>query len=128
MPIDYSKYPSNWNEIRERILKRANDRCEFCGLKNHSIVYAVRYYMRHDGKYGYRTIWFRDERDAQRECLGNKIRKKRIVLTIAHLDHDETNYSVSDDRLTALCQICHLRYDAIEKMRRIRERVVSPCV
>lgn len=34
-----------------------------------------------------------------------------IVLTIAHLDHDPENWDVPDDRLAALCQRCHLRYD-----------------
>jgi 5-methylcytosine-specific restriction endonuclease McrA len=34
----------------------------------------------------------------------------RIVLTIAHLDHDTTNNEMSN--LAALCQRCHLRYDA----------------
>lgn len=43
---------------------------------------------------------------------------KKIVLTIAHLDHDEENWNVSYDRLAALCQRCHLRYDAKEKARR----------
>lgn len=44
--------------------------------------------------------------------------EKKIVLTVAHLDHDEENWSVSFDRLAALCQRCHLRYDAKEKARR----------
>ena len=39
-------------------------------------------------------------------------------LTIAYLDHDEINYDVKDDRLKALCQYCHLNYDAKEKYRR----------
>ena len=34
-----------------------------------------------------------------------------IVLTIAHLDHDKENWDVPDDRLAALCQACHLKYD-----------------
>lgn len=42
----------------------------------------------------------------------------RVVLTIAHLDHDEDNHAVALDRLAALCQRCHLRYDAPEKARR----------
>jgi hypothetical protein len=33
-----------------------------------------------------------------------------IVLTIAHLDHDTTNNA--DSNLLALCQRCHLSYDA----------------
>jgi 5-methylcytosine-specific restriction endonuclease McrA len=35
----------------------------------------------------------------------------KVVLTIAHLDHDNDNHDVTDDRLAALCQRCHLRYD-----------------
>jgi len=41
-----------------------------------------------------------------------------VVLTIAHLDHDETNFNVPLNRLAALCQRCHLRYDVKEKARR----------
>ena len=43
---------------------------------------------------------------------------KRIILTVAHLDHDETNWNIQLDRLRALCQRCHLQYDAQEKKRR----------
>ena len=39
----------------------------------------------------------------------------RVVLTVAHLDHDPENWEVTDDRLKALCQKCHLAYD--RKMR-----------
>jgi hypothetical protein len=35
----------------------------------------------------------------------------KIVLTIAHLDHDKHNHDIQDDRLAALCQACHLNYD-----------------
>jgi hypothetical protein len=35
----------------------------------------------------------------------------RIVLSIAHLDHDKINHEVKDERLQALCQACHLALD-----------------
>lgn len=37
-PENKDRYPKNWKEIRERILKRANNRCEFdgCGVKNYT--------------------------------------------------------------------------------------------
>lgn len=38
-------------------------------------------------------------------------RGSKIVLTIAHLDHDHENWDVTDDRLQALCQACHLALD-----------------
>jgi len=46
------------------------------------------------------------------------IKPVKVILTVAHLDHDETNEYIKDDRLKALCQICHLRYDAKEKYER----------
>jgi hypothetical protein len=38
MPIDYKKYPKDWKQIRQRILERADNKCECCGLKNKTIV------------------------------------------------------------------------------------------
>jgi hypothetical protein len=129
MPIDYKKYPPNWlKEIRPRIMQRANNTCECdgCDFKHLEEVWAVR----HKGK----TIgWFRDFNEANahpktmESNYNHKLKKTidipnpkkvKVVLTIAHLDHDETNHSVLDDRLMAMCQICHLRYDAKEKYRR----------
>lgn len=57
-PENKSRYPSNWKEIRQQILKRANNRCEFCGRVNHSMVLN--------------------------EKTGKMI---KVVLTIAHLNH-----------------------------------------
>lgn len=34
----------------------------------------------------------------------------KVVLTVAHIDHDTTNNA--DENLAALCQKCHLRHDA----------------
>ncbi len=92
MPVDYKKYPPDWEEIRERILARENDCCKFCEIENSSLNIS---------KAG--SVY-------------------KIVLTIAHLDHDETNWDVKDERLAALCQPCHLRYDAPEKARRREEK------
>jgi len=83
MPIkkeNKARYPKDWKQIRQRILQRANNRCEFCGVENHSIV-----------------------------DRGNG-RMVKIVLTIAHLNH--TPEDCRDENLRALCQQCHLRYDA----------------
>jgi len=68
-PENKSRYPANWKEIRAAILQRANNRCEFCGVENHS----------------YR--------------LNEKTGKlARIVLTIAHLDHTPENCDPSNLR------------------------------
>ena len=126
MPIDYGKYPPNWKrEIVPRILKRANNCCEQCGLENKSIVYSVK----HHGK----TQWFKTLEETLSlpktfECRKNRVtgitelipnpKPVRVVLTIAHLDHDEHNWDVKDDRLKAMCQKCHLTYDGYEKYLR----------
>jgi 5-methylcytosine-specific restriction endonuclease McrA len=42
-----------------------------------------------------------------------------VVLTTAHLDHDPSN--PDPENLRALCQRCHLRYDAAEHARHAAE-------
>jgi hypothetical protein len=43
MPINYRKYPENWLiEIRPRILERAKNKCECCGLENYSLVHSYK--------------------------------------------------------------------------------------
>lgn len=108
MPIDYKKYPKNWkSEIRPRILKRAENKCECCGLENYSFVQS---FKKND-----KTVW-KAIKDGQLICITKKVVK--VILTIAHLDHDATNHDVKDERLKAMCQLCHLRYDAEEKVKR----------
>ena len=83
MPIDYKKYPENWlSEIRPAILKRADYKCE--GSPDYPNCKAVNY--------------------EPHPVTGSK-----VILTIAHLDHDITNNDESN--LKAWCQRCHLNYD-----------------
>lgn len=109
MPCDYKDYPPDWKEIRDRILLRAKNKCEFCGLKNRTRVYkSNREYVYDGDQLHYNSLI----------SMGYSIQKAlrelnltEIVLTIAHLDHDKLNHDVKDDRLAALCQKCHLQYD-----------------
>lgn len=87
-PENKHLYPGNWNEIRERIRTRAMDKCEWCGVVNHSWI----------NKYT-REICLQDEENAV-----------RVICTTAHLDHNPENNS--DDNLAFLCQKCHNNYDA----------------
>ena len=122
MPIDYKKYPSNWKtEIVPAVLDRAGNKCEVCGLSNGQAVWSVKLYVRYRGRYSYRSIWMQKKSDVDRvaHLAGRRVKKITVVLTVAHLDHDETNHSVELSRLLAMCQYCHLNYDAKEKMRRI---------
>lgn len=36
-PENRSRYPKDWKQIRASILKRADNRCEFCGVPNYTI-------------------------------------------------------------------------------------------
>jgi hypothetical protein len=116
MPIDYKKYPPNWKELRKQVLERAENKCEFCGVENGTIGFRDK-----DGKFfelenslALDTDWYSD------------MKVIKIVLTISHLDHDETNHEVSIDRLKALCQKCHLNYDVKEKKhRKIKKKAMG---
>lgn len=122
MPIDYKRYPPNWKtEIVPAVLMRAGNKCECCGLENKVYVWAIKLNVRDNGRYKQRSIWFQNRNDAERETE-TSFKKVLVVLTVAHLDHDEENHEIKIDRLKVMCQICHLRYDAKEKYRR---RVVN---
>ena len=122
MPIDYSKYPPNWkSEIVPRIIERAGNCCERCGIANGAEATSIALRVQESGRYKVKRFWLTQEGDVIRMqpfALPNETKKVTVVLTVAHLDHDETNHDVCDDRLRAWCQYCHLNYDASEKYRR----------
>ena len=68
-PENKARYPKNWKQIRQQILERAGNKCEFCGVENHTYRLNEK-----TGKMAY------------------------IVLTIAHLDHQPENNSQSNLR------------------------------
>jgi hypothetical protein len=103
MPINYKEYPKDWKVIRQRILTKADNKCEFCGVPNYALINRTGV-----GKDDWR-FWPEGMESEAWDLDGLKCTK--IILTIAHLDHDKTNHEVSDDRLKALCQKCHLQYD-----------------
>jgi hypothetical protein len=121
MPCDYKKYPPNWKELRAQVLKRAQNRCEKCGVENYSVL------KKGSGRKPCPTDWdmiysrIRHSHSNMTESLKYHGFKK-IILTIAHLDHDEENHEVKIGRLKALCQRCHLRYDVEEKKRRRKSK------
>jgi hypothetical protein len=114
MPIDYSKYPDDWREISLRIRERAGNRCEGspaypdCREKN--------------GDFGYRengTGLFVSMVDRHLMFRPLGARMFRIVLTVAHLNHDPMD--CRDENLRAWCQRCHLVYDAKQHAQHARE-------
>ena len=105
MPVNYSKYPAHWKTvIRPRIMARARNCCEQCGLPNHATVLSKSRVLLCDPQ-PYKQA------AANVGCYHEPgERATVIVLTIAHLDHDTANNA--DSNLRALCQRCHLAHDA----------------
>ena len=91
MPMKPERYPPDWKAISARIRERAGNRCEQCGVENGALI--------------------------MRQALGKLV---KIVLTVAHLDHDTTHNT--DDNLACLCQRCHLNYDRAHNLRAIAAR------
>lgn len=106
-PENKKLYPKNWKQIRNDILKRANNKCEFCGVDNYAEGYRDK-----NGNF-IKSEGIQQEADI---LDGEKI--IRIVLTIAHLDHNPQNNDYNN--LKALCQRCHLRHD-IEQHKESRK-------
>lgn len=121
MPIDYKMYPANWlTELRPTILKRANNRCEHCGVQNHKTGYrtAKGKFIDWDSIENALNESGYDYFDDELSNIGEDMKPLKIVLTIAHLNQD-----VSDNRLenlAALCQRCHLNHDRRDNIYRRR--------
>jgi hypothetical protein len=109
-PENLARYPADWPEIRERILRRALWRCEHPGCK--ALHRDVGWWR--DGKFVHMNRALRDAGAKAGDTIacsdGSTIKLIMIVLTIAHLDHQPEN--CADDNLRAWCQRHHLAYDA----------------
>ena len=91
------RYPPHWRAIRAAILERADHCCEFCWVPNKT------------WRNNQTQTWTRNQKVAERwSAEGYSV--TRIVLTIAHLDHTPEHHDPAN--LRALCQRCHLAYDA----------------
>jgi hypothetical protein len=107
-------YGREWREItRPRILARAGDRCELCGKPNHRHLYV--FPVPADQVWAYRRYadtWHSCTHNglkANFQLCGREARRIRVVLTIAHLNHQPGDDR--DQNLKALCQWCHLNHD-----------------
>ena len=96
-PENKARYPADWQTIRERILERAEHKCELCFLRNGASI--------HRGVSGEPV--FTHE--------GSALRMVRIVLTIAHINQQPEDNR--DANLLALCQRCHNRIDLPYRMQ-----------
>lgn len=118
MPIrdsEKARYPKDWKAISKRVRDAAGNRCQKCGAENGSFVDRGAKGTTHEGLY--MTFDGRVHDAETGEYLGmcrgsewNGEKIVRIVLTVAHLDHQPEN--CADENLRAWCQRCHLTYDA----------------
>lgn len=97
MPMDRTKYPSNWDDISHQIrFVRALGQCEWI-----------------EPDTGIRCPAFHD--------CPHPLTGSRVILTTAHLA-DEDPMNVDPANLAAYCQLHHLRYDAARRKNRITEK------
>lgn len=116
MPIDYKEYHPDWKAISLRIRnERAGNKCEWCGVRNREYVFRGTMFGEPVYQYADATIYHSDSGEYMGrdtgvvEQVGARDKATRIVLTVAHIDHDKTNNE--DSNLAALCQRCHLNHD-----------------
>lgn len=116
MPMKRELYAVNWEAISAAIRERAGHRCEWpgCNVPNGAFILrslddAARYLILHDDGI-YRTPEGRPVRLSEMPDEYADARLVKVVLTVAHLDHDVTNNAA--DNLRCWCQLHHLRYDA----------------
>ena len=100
-PENRKRYPSDWKDISYRIrFDRAGGRCECEGECGHD-----HYFEPFDADEGHVVSRCSAKHDDPHPITGSS-----VVLTTAHLDH--TPEHCGDDNLKAMCQRCHLAYDA----------------
>lgn len=121
MPINYKNYDPKWkSEIRPSILERANNCCEVCKVKNGWYVFrgflesGLEVFQDVDANiYNAETgeLICKNYYEYIKPLSGNENQKAiKVVLTVAHLNHDTTDNDPSN--LKALCQLHHLRLDS----------------
>lgn len=135
MPIDRSKYPANWKEIRHEIcFVRAKGCCEWCGVKHGAVGARDK-----SGEW-----WNESDIDNLQSDMGyfyfdcDYPKLIRIIITTAHLGTPypdgspcpKTNtMDCRPENLAALCQRCHLKFDTDQRLEtayvtRMKKRLI----
>lgn len=119
-------YGREWRLVtRPRILARAENRCEQCGVCNHAEVTRVGGFWLEEGASWALGAFRRWRTPAGADwsagvTLGTagilrdppgRMRRVRIVLTIGHVNHQAGDDR--DENLRAWCQWCHLHHDVV---------------
>lgn len=111
-PVDMSKYPPNWKQISQSIRERAGNKCEWCGIPNHSVIHRLKLDP---------VSWILHETwealaDDDKARYG---KASKIFMTVSHFDHDTTHNDPSN--LNCLCNRCHLNHDAHHHAKNARQ-------
>lgn len=125
MPIDYSKYPGWWKQFSEWVrFERADNKCEQCQAPNGETV--SRGYIAAGIPFWAKDGSVFNAHNGERLNVGFSVheirfdRYTKIVLTVAHLDHEggicdckarTGRKCARADHCLALCQRCHLLMD-----------------
>jgi hypothetical protein len=111
MPCNYKDYHPKWTLIVRLIKKREGNCCKFCGVANGFIGRRTKYGIRPLSRDGIETDMIKQKQRNGYSYAGalKALRFTKIVLTVAHLDHNKHNNRFYN--LAALCQRCHLRHD-----------------
>ncbi len=116
-----------WFASREIVATRAKGKCEWCKKPKGIVLVALdgsgRWYNKNTRQ------WVRPPSFPARGSLDMRAEfpreLRKVVLTVAHLDHDPETNEHDPERLAHLCQRCHLLYDgphhrATARLRRDR--------
>ncbi len=129
-PENRGRYPADWKTvIVPAIRERSGNRCEepSCGVANYALGGRLPngLFLKAEptGDDGLRLTW---PKPGDYGWCGDGERREvlriiRIVLTVAHLYHDDLE-TRDLTRLRHWCQRCHNRYDAKARRNGIRER------
>jgi hypothetical protein len=109
-----------WAELREKILKRAKNRCEQCRKPMHTSVFTYTWKSREDfgAPWRYYMVWasptsttWRNEHGRPCSLRGVKglPRKVWVKLTVGHVDNVAEH--MAPRNLKAWCTWCHLHHD-----------------
>jgi hypothetical protein len=107
-PEEKARYPKDWPAISRRIREREGQRCKWCQAPNGVTIKQPATWVT---EHAFVEMLLACSSESSRLALANAYGKPLVVvLTVAHLDHTPEN--CADDNLVALCQRCHLTYDA----------------
>ena len=127
MPIrasEKARYPNDWPQISLAIRERAGQKCEECRVRNYALGGRSpdgRFWPASpNGESSLGLSWPEPGEFARCSGWPHPLRIIRIILTVAHLDHTPENNDPAN--LRALCQRCHIRYDAKMKAAGRKQR------